>query len=278
MASITESSAADWDTSQAPSANIDDETWHETVASLDHSADAVLHKGQSYTNPYKSADLLTYYPMSEASGTTMVEAPGVPTANGDGTYTSVTLQEGSLLGVGATGFDGVASEGSYPVPIADPYSGGLTISVWVYMDTIDATADQTIMANFSSDQEPFWLENGSTGEWEASLSTGGNFLTAVSPSAGQWYHIVITHPDQNTNPGDNDLLYVDATQQDSVSSDSITTADANEAVGWNGTGEYSDCKLADVQWWGVEFTAAEVQELHDLYATASAHWTDVKSV
>lgn len=269
MVSISESAAADWDASQS------DDHWHEAVTGLDHSDASKLHKGQSYNNPFKSGDLVAYYPLSDDDLTNLREAPS--TTNGDGAYdVGGVAQQQNLLGVGQTGFDGDDDFADYETPIPSGYSGGLTVSLWVYVDSFDSGADNTIMSGSSTDTSPLWIEQDSSGDWNAAIDDNSTVLsTATKTVTGEWIHFVLAG---DTSDGSHEL-YINATLEDSSSDlpSSISTSGFMHIAANSTPTEFTDCKIADIQWWTTKFTSTEVQNLNDLYAGSSSHWTDKKS-
>jgi len=149
---LTWETSTDWDNAVSESGVV-----HESVANTDHNDDTLVKMGHRIQDPYLSADLGSFYPLHEDSGSTAYDFGG---SNRDGTVNGATLGDTALLGT--TGYDFSNANGdSVDVTYDIDSLSELSISVWLAMDSeIEAAGIVTWGEDASFGEIPLATGNG----------------------------------------------------------------------------------------------------------------------
>jgi len=260
--SIIWDTQSDWDNSQSESANI----VHESFGAIDLLA-TELKKGYSMSSPYKSSNLVGFWPLQEDSGTEVNDISG--NSHDATSYNGVSPGQPRFLETSSYFFDAsgtyVETDNDFPVS----GSSARTISVW-----------------FKTSKDSGWYQ--SNNQWQAMVCTpeSGNTNESVilQPSDGsngqvgvhfrgnslttgkniedyglnEWHHMVFVM----TGAGEQ-RIYMNGTLENS-STHPISTPTGPYVFGERQyTGDNFYGYLADVRIYDTAFTDTEVATLYD---------------
>lgn len=270
MPVVTWETATDWDAAQSEQGVV-----HEAVTNTDHDDATIIKQGYSASSPFKSADLIRYYPLHEDSGSTANDFGG----NNDGTISGdPVLGSTGLLGTTAYVLDGVGDE----IEAADTSPSNVTVVVWLKPD----------FANFShtgawvvAEDDPFGNNNGyylevtTDGVLRGHIGDGSNRQSASSStgvvSDGAWGNMAFTYD------GSDILVYLDGSQVASTTGVNATISYASNTfkVGTraNTGNNYYAGTIADVRVYNTALTGSEIATLYDVVNTNGALTTAAKT-
>ena len=260
--SIIWDTQSDWDNSQSESANI----VHESFGATDLLA-TELKKGYSMSSPYKSSNLVGFWPLQEDSGTEVNDISG--NSHDATSYNGVSPEQPGILETSSYFFDAsgtyVETDNDFPVS----GSSARTISVW-FKTSKDSgwyqsnnswpamvCSDESGNTNGSVILEPFDGVNEQVGVhfWTNSLTTGKKI---EDYGLNEWHHMVFVM----TGAGEQ-RIYMNGTLENS-STYSISTPTGPYVFGERQyTGDNFYGYLADVRIYDTAFTDTEVATLYD---------------
>ncbi|MEU9450634.1 LamG-like jellyroll fold domain-containing protein [Streptomyces sp. NPDC048277] len=256
--------------------------------------------GYTSGSPYQTASLdldpHAYWPLSEASGTTIAKDAVVANeGTTDATYENVTSGAGPLTGSSATAatFNGTTSDIALPKNLGNDTDSG-AISLWFKTSAgpgvLYSYASQPISSGQAAGFYTPSVYVGTDGKLNAEFwySGGENPIqTSASVADGKWHHVVLSAA------GNSQTLYLDNTKIGSrTGTVSIKSADAfgkNQVYNYLGTGflggawpdepnystsssaglaSYFTGSIADVAWYSRPLMAADVSDLYK-YGTHS---------
>jgi len=268
MGTVTWETAADWDAAQSESGVV-----HESVANTDHDDDTIVKKGYAAGTPYRSTDLVAYYPLHEDSGTTANDLSG---NSNDAAYAGPTLGQTGLLGTTCPSFDG--SDDWVDLPdsfgIFDGSSDWTLTGWWLH------NAEQSFPILISARNKYYiLLRCDDSSPMNAQLFTrDGNAnnvaITGPSISLDTWYFFAGTYDSAN----DELEFYVDAVSQGTASISNFKSTINFNGIGGEdgGTGTMSG-RVADARIYNAALSASDIQTLYDVVDTDGSLTTSSKT-
>lgn len=267
MTSLSWSSGADWDGA------LDEEgVVHESVANTDHDDASILKQGFAIQTPFRSADLVGYWPLQEGSGGTAYD---FGSGNTDATYQGPTVGQTGLLGATAPSFDGIDDHvelGNY-TPITSP---PLTLIAWFNASSLPSTEGHTYKVAGDKDYEYEISINGSTDELRYRIRDGAgyNAIPGSVISANTWHMTALVYKSDGSVIG-----YLDATQDATATLDGTLNGDLGEwQMGIRGDGAPFKGEIADVRLYSAALSASEIQTVYDVVRTSGSLLTSKQVV
>lgn len=249
-ATLTWETAADWDGAASESGVV-----HESVANTDHNDDTIVKQGYAIASPFLSADLVSYWPLDEDSGSTATDVAGT----NDGATTGATVGVTGILGTTAYSFDGTDDF----VDLGNPHdlTGGYTISAWANFD--DVTSNHVVYAAGAGAYQTLFRSESGNIVYFHNHSGGGGKITGSAISTGTWYHIAVTWD------GSTFQTYLNATPDGSGAFSDLQNASTQHKLGErvSTSGEHMSGDIDDARVYGRALTGAEIQTLYDVVAT-----------
>jgi len=246
---VSWSTATDWDAATAESGVV-----HESVSSTDHNDASVLKQGYSAASPYKSADLLRYYPLNDSSGP-VADFSSTPV---DGTVSGASFDSTGISGTTSMTFAGGADR----IDIGTvPQLSQFTLHVWGRVT--GGPGDRRVALRLASNNE-IGMRMDSNDDFRGWIYNGSSEDNVIhpTPTVGDWY-LWTWRWDGSTAE-----LFQNATSEGTTSASMSPGAaedyignDTNEAAGW--VGDLTQVVVSDTYW-----TDAEIQAFYDVVATA----------
>ncbi|MFG3229842.1 LamG-like jellyroll fold domain-containing protein [Kitasatospora sp. NPDC048194] len=258
--------------------------------------------GSQYQNAIMDLGPQNYWPMSEAAGaTTAADAVIANQANGNASYTNVTLGQagGQLAGSTATvaGFNGTSSYMALPQNTGNAANSG-ALSLWFKTSTgpgvLYSYASTPITAGSASGYYTPSIYVGSDGKLNAEFwySGGAAPITSSAPvTDGKWHHVVLSAA------GNTQSLFLDNNQvgtlSGTVSIQSAVAFGANQPYDYigagflggswpdqpntgNGTVSYFNGQIANVAWYNRPLVSADVNALYQYAAHPASLLSSIK--
>lgn len=279
MAIISESTAADWDGSQA-----EEGVHHEQPTGTDWAAADVIERGYPST---VGANMVAHLPFQENSGTTANDVSGTGN-DGDASDSGITKGVNGLLGGTAYNFDKSASaQVEVPNDTTLEPTGDFTIAIWAAANA-GATpgsnwsyfvgkgdggtgSDYALIWRATDDRIIFEIENASATPRAESNNAWGP-ASGITLLTGVWDASV---PEAS--------LYLDGTHQQTVSVPN-GVQNNQDLLGIGGHPNYNggsqrqfDGVLGSFMMWKRELSASEISDLNDVVRGQAEYWADKKT-
>ncbi|MEW2134469.1 LamG-like jellyroll fold domain-containing protein, partial [Streptomyces sp. NPDC005435] len=260
--------------------------------------------GSGYQNAALDLDPHTFWPLSEASGTTAKDAILGNEGTTDATYEHVTLgQPGPLTGSSAkaAGFNGTSSDIALPKNLGNDTDSG-AISLWFKTSAgpgvLYSYASQPIGSGQAAGFYTPSVYVGSDGKLNAEFWYSGGvnpIVSSASVADGKWHHVVLSAA------GNSQTLYLDNTKVGSrsgtISIQSAVAFGKNQSFNYIGAGflggswpdeahtsstdktgyaTYFNGSIADIGWYSRPLVAADVNALYTYGTHSTSLLTSVK--
>ncbi len=200
------------------------------------------------------------------------EGAGLTTADNSGNGITGTLLSGPIwvpspLGTNALEFDGINDGVDLGNPTSLQITGAITLSAWVYVDTISG-AGRFIAKGGASGQRGWGLNVEANNAW--AFQVAGNASTTVAlnvPNAitNQWVHVAGVY--DNTAPSMKMYLYGTLVGERTDIPTSQFASPVNAFIGRRANGTFFDGKLDEVRVFNRALSQAEIQALPELAPT-----------
>jgi hypothetical protein len=249
-----------WDESQA-----EDGVVHQAVSGTDHDSAARLKQGYDYANFSEiTPDPVSCWPFHGQADDVV--------GSSDGTVNGASAGTG-LLGTDALSFDGTDDNVTTPNTASD---GGLTVSFWVYMRTINSGSDDTILypdtVNANNNNPGIFEHDGGGNQWRWSTSNTTSTTTDLM-NENEWIYVTLTHDTSTAR------LYLNGSERAS-SAGSLSTASGTN-LRWGSdvdNNENIDGRLYDCRIYDQALTASEIQTMYDVVNTGGEWDSTVKTL
>ena len=210
------------------------------------------------------SNLVAYYNMNEASGTTLTDLTsnsnnGTATnmANDDWVSNSLFAQDYALDFDGSNDYVEIADDDALDI------SNTISISAWIYPTNV-ANKDGIISKRTSTENNGDWalrFTGSRTLKWLIwDGGSNGSVSSSSSISLNTWSHIAITH-DNSTN---NTKFYINGSLDASVTSlsKSVSGNSSNVYVGWDGQqgDKFFTGKIDEIRIWNNIRTQVQIQD------------------
>jgi hypothetical protein len=251
---------------------------HENTANTAYDDANEIRKGDPTASPLFGSDYYVWYPMQEASGSTVYDFSG----NGnDVTYNGATPDGGGNLGgakfygVNTPYFDG--NDDYVDVPSMSSTPSSFMVSAWIYPTSIQTNRDHFI--DFRG--KPSVIAR--CGKVDNSDSFRLNFFyydggfskhPTIDLSENNWYHIVGYYDGSNFGAVVDGTSYVDTSEGSPADAGGSNKIMSKESLAQSNRGCFSDFRVISPC---PSNPISAAQDLYDIWANTSTHTSVVKT-